>query len=352
MFGVYIVTNMNKYRYVLEPYKSMKNRHTCPECNKGKTYTRYIDTKTGDYLPEKYGKCERLNNCAYHLNPYKDGYHKKIWLQENRKEWKPDITKRVYKPPPLKQKTTVIPTQLFKASLKDYQNNSFAQYLNQLLGTEKAKELIARFYIGTSKHWNNPATIFWLIDRKKQIVGGQVVLFDKNGNTAKKTMADGTKKRFNSWVHTALKKTYQKEKKSLPEWLKNYIANSPKFPCLFGLPQLDKEPLTKPVAIVEAAKTAIIATAYLPQYIWLAVGSLSYLNKDRLKDLKGRNITLFPDKGGFERWSKKANELSDLANFTVSNLLERKEAVKGSDLADYLIKYDWRQFQPDSLINV
>lgn len=325
----------------------MKNRHICPQCEKGKTYTRYIDTKTKEYIPEKYGKCERLNNCVYHLNPYKDGYHKKIWSQENGKNWKPEPTQRIYKPPLPKPKQTFIPTDLFKASLNDYSNNSFAQYLTQLLGTEKAKELIERFYIGTSKYWNSPTTVFWLIDIKKQIAGGQIVLFDKNGNTYKETKKNGTKKRFNSWVHSAIKNTYKKDNKPLPEWLKNYIANSPKFPCLFGLPQLDKEPLTKPVAIVEAAKTAIIATAYLPQYIWLAVGSLSYLNKNRLKDLKGRNITLFPDKGGFDSWNSKAISLKDLANFTVSDLLERKEAEKGSDLADYLIKYNWRIFQPE-----
>ena len=259
-----------------------------------------------------------------------------------------DWKRKKFVPKPIQQtKPIYIPTDLFKASLSDYDNNDFAQYLNRLLGTEKAKELIERFYIGTSKYWNGPTTVFWLIDIKKQIAGGQIVLFDKNGNTYKETKKNGTKKRFNSWVHSAIKNTYKKDNKPLPEWLKNYIANSPKFPCLFGLPQLDKEPLTKPVAIVEAAKTAIIATAYLPQYIWLAVGSLSYLNKNRLKDLKGRNITLFPDKGGFERWNNKAKELSDLANFTVSDLLERKEAEQGSDLADYLIKYDWRIFQPE-----
>src|SRR5690554_4535334 len=61
-----------EYRYTLE--KGSKKYH-CPECNK-KTFVRYIDTETGNYLPEQYGRCDRENNCAYHLNPYKDGYGK------------------------------------------------------------------------------------------------------------------------------------------------------------------------------------------------------------------------------------------------------------------------------------
>ena len=254
-----------------------------------------------------------------------------------------DWKRKKFVPKPIHQtKPIYIPTDLFKASLSDYDNNSFAQYLNRLLGMEKAKELIGRFYIGTSKYWNSPTTVFWLIDTDKRITGGQIILFDENGNTVKKPF------RHNNWVHKAIIKKYQLGQKPIPEWLNKYDQlEDNKYTCLFGLPQLDKESLTKPVAIVEAAKTAIIATAYLPQYIWLAVGSLSYLNKNRLKDLRGRNITLFPDKGGFDSWNKKAKELNDLANFTVSDLLERKEAEKDSDLADYLIKYDWRIFQTE-----
>ena len=59
-------------------------------------------------------------------------------------------------------------------------------------------------------------------------------------------------------------------------------------------------------------------------------------------------MVLFPDLKGFEKWNTKAKELSTLASFTVSDLLERKatetEKQQGFDLADYLIKFDYRQF--------
>jgi hypothetical protein len=131
------------------------------------------------------------------------------------------------------------------------------------------------------------------------------------------------------WVHKALKQ---------PEFELRQ--------CLFGEHLLiDK---TKPVAIVESEKTAVIASVYLPQFIWVAVGSLTNLNAEKCSILKGRTVTLFPDLNGFDKWSSKAKELSHLATFTVSDLLERKatesEKKQGFDLADYLIKYDYKAF--------
>jgi hypothetical protein len=51
---------------------------------------------------------------------------------------------------------------------------------------------------------------------------------------------------------------------------------------------------------------------------------------------------------GYERWNRKAAELSSLASFKTSNLLERKstgtEKKQGLDIADYLVKLDPREF--------
>jgi len=153
-------------------------------------------------------------------------------------------------------------------------------------------------------------------------------------------MSDGKQKRFTSWVHTALKRGHQRKKQPLPDWLHNYCENALKFPCLFGLPQLKGVPKSTPIAIVEAPKTAILASAYFPEFVWLAVGGMSYLNESRLRPLEGRNIVLFPDRGGYERWSMEAEKLSGLGRFEVSDLLERKEAFMGADLADYLGGYN------------
>ncbi len=57
---------------------------------------------------------------------------------------------------------------------------------------------------------------------------------------------------------------------------------------------------------------------------------------------------MFPDLNAFEKWSIKAKELSLLAKIKVSDLLENKASYsdrkQGFDLADYLIKYNCKDF--------
>jgi hypothetical protein len=80
----------------------------------------------------------------------------------------------------------------------------------------------------------------------------------------------------------------------------------------------------------------------MPEYIWLATGSISNLNAEKYMVLKGRTVTLFPDSNGFENWKKRSVGLMSLGKIIISDLLERKtsleEKAQGSDLADYLLK--------------
>ncbi|MEM9981833.1 MAG: DUF6371 domain-containing protein, partial [Bacteroidota bacterium] len=275
-----------EYRYTLE--KGSKKYH-CPRCGK-KRFVRYVDAETGQYLPEKYGRCDRENKCSHHVNPYEDGYAKAIWEQKEgyNKEWK------LKRPAPKKKrldqlKMAYIPTEIFKNSLKGYEANHFIQFLINLFGNEITDELISRYFIASSKHWKG-ATVFWQIDTQGKIRTGKIMLY--NPTTGKRI------KEHIHWAHKALKQ--------------------PKFEleqCLFGEHLLIDT--TRPVAIVESEKTAIIASIYLPEFIWLASGGLSF-NINRCNVLKERTVILFPDLNGFEKWSNKAEELSQLATVFVS----------------------------------
>lgn len=369
------------HKYILEPYKGINTRYRCPNCEHDKTFVRYIYAETSEQLSENIGKCERLSNCGFHqlppietkcfnvpYNSIIDYNHKTFKIKCDKgqsyylpksqiheilnnscyvSEWFLSMTDK--KPlfflndvkyfsegkaivcfennikPIIKQQKPVsyIPFEVFKASLKAHETNYFVQFLINLFGVEVASQLVSRYFIATSKHWNG-ATVFWQIDTQGKVRTGKIMLYSPTTGKRVKNLELPV-----YWVHKALKE---------PEFVLRQ--------CLFGEHLLiDK---TKPVAIVESEKTAVIASIYLPQFIWVAVGSLTNLNTEKCIILKGRTVKLFPDLNGFDKWSSKAKELSHLARFTVSDLLERKaseaEKNQGFDLADYLIKCDYKAF--------
>ncbi len=314
------------HRYILEPYKGMNTRYRCPSCQqRDKTFSLYIDTETGEHIHPTVGRCNRESNCGHHYTP-------KQYFQDNNISFDTPQPK-AYKPRPVTPQpkpVSFIPVEVFKQSLQIdktvlqvAETNHFIQFLINMFGVEVASQLVSRYFIATSKHWNG-ATVFWQIDTQGKVRTGKIMLYNPTTGKRVKNLELPV-----YWVHKAFKQ---------PEFELRQ--------CLFGEHLLiDK---TKPVAIVESEKTAVIASVYLPQFIWVAVGSLTNLNAEKCSILKGRTVTLFPDLNGFEKWSSKVKELSHLATFTVSDLLERKateaEKKQGFDLADYLIKYDYKAF--------
>lgn len=310
---------MHEHRYILEPYKGLNSRFQCPKCKKTRTFSRYIDTESGNSVATDVGRCSRENNCGYHYTP-------RQYFQDNHLPLNIPLTMKGRKhldTKPHANKISVINPNLFKASLKTYEANNFVKYLIRLFNEEIASKLISQYFLGSSKHWNG-ATIFWQIDCSGKIRTGKIMLYDPlTGKRVKTPFPHIT------WVHKVL--------------------NTPDFElrqCLFGEHLLKNS--TKPVAIVESEKTAVISSIYFPEFLWLAVGSLNNLTAEKCSVLAGRTVILFPDLNGFDKWSSKAKELSSLAKCIVSDLLERHaieaEGLQGLDLADYLVRFDFRNF--------
>ncbi|WP_460675098.1 DUF6371 domain-containing protein [Larkinella ripae] len=321
---------MNQHRYILQPYKGPASRYTCPACEQPRQLSRYIDTETDELLPDHVGRCNRESSCGYHYTPRQYFEDNKIMLvgtqkrdERSMQDWIKDVP--INKRPQTISQPSVLPFKLFKQSLNHYDQNEFVNGLYDLFNDKITNDLISRFYIGTSKHWPG-ATVFWQIDQYGRIRTGKIMLYDSL--TLKRI-----KQPFNhiDWVHSILKKQGR---------LKNFELNQ----CLFGLHQLKDQPVNRQIAIVESEKTAILATVYLPEYIWLACGSLSNLTTEKLLPVAGRPVTLFPDLNGFEKWSQKAEELRSVIGqqLSVSTALEKRatdyDRRKGYDLADYLIR--------------
>jgi Domain of unknown function (DUF6371) len=335
----------SSHRFNLQPYNGRKTRYPCPACGVPGKFTRYLDTQTDELLPERYGRCDRADKCGHHLSPYArpadGGLSYAIAIERGERVNTPPLLRPAAptQPPPV----LTIPSDVFTASLGHYDRNALADVLRRYLGPPTADTLLRQFLVGTSAYWPG-ACVFWLIDEQNRIRGGQVVQFDATGHTVKMRHPDGTSYRRTRWVHVALSAAYHKRHQQLPNWLVAYNEPSvPKSPCLFGLPQLTTAPPTAPVAIVESAKTAIVTTKRLPEYIWLATMGLDNLTAARLEVVRKRRIILFPDAGAFTRWQDKATKLRQ-SGFRIEvfdgleRLVTEQQRQAGIDLADLLLR--------------
>ncbi|WP_209399818.1 DUF6371 domain-containing protein [Pseudozobellia sp. WGM2] len=340
------------HRYIFE--KGSK-KYRCPNCGK-KRFVRYIDTKSGDYLPKQFGRCDRESKCAYILNPYKDGYAKAIWEQEqgNKIDWQPQRPKRTKKL--LKEpKRAYIPFEVFNRTRDGYGQNNFIQNLLKRITfpfeVQDIEKVISLYHLGTVQNgYRKGANTFPFIDAQGNVRAVQVKEFDEQNHTTR-----------TDFLHSIIEKYYSRNNKPFPEWLVAYNKNDSKVSCLFGEHLLNKYPYN-PIALVEAPKTAIYGALYFgfpdkqTNFLWLAVYNLSSLNLNKCKALKGRNVYLFPDlsKDGkaFELWSTKATKIQKRLGstyFHVSDLLEQlapqQDKEQGKDIADYLIEMDWNLFR-------
>lgn len=171
----------------------------------------------------------------------------------------------------------------------------------------------------------NGEVIFWQIDINGKVRTGKIMKYNPQTGRRIKNGYGGI-----NWVHHKLKK-------SNPSF-SDFNLNQ----CYFGEHLLRLYP-DKPVAIVEAEKTAVIASMIYHDYNWLAAGNLNGLNVEKSTVLRNKTIILYPDAGCYDRWLRKADQITrELSlNLTVSSFLEYfanpQQTHQGYDLADYVI---------------
>ena len=211
----------------------------------------------------------------------------------------------------------------------------FCQALIQrrVLSREQMEMAAALYRIGACK---NRDVIFWQIDEQQRVRDGKIMAYAPDAHRVKKYDSVG-------WVGNRLSSTG----KVNPATGQPYVpADWQHTHCLFGLHLLAGQPDDRPVAIVESEKTAIICSQLLCHlgYLWMATGSIVNLTPQYLLPLgQRREIRLFPDLDGYDRWRTRANELvCPLSRYlTIDTFLEEHatpqlRAMK-ADLADYFI---------------
>lgn len=269
----------------------------CPNCHK-KTFVRYFDNVDQHYMEESLGRCDRESKCRYHNKP------------NHNASFSPAITPYIPPAPSYHNHPDVVKHG------RNFQNNSFIQFLKKHFTQDEIQNVILKYLIGTTTHWDG-ATIFWQIDHFSNICGGKVMLYDcVTGKRVKKPYTHIT------WMHKISKK-------------RDFVLQQ----CLFGL-HLITEDDDHTIAIVESEKTAIIMSILIPDYIWMATGSKTGLNEKVLQPLKGHNVILFPDKTEFDAWANKtAMLIAKGFKISCSRLLESYNLEEGADLADMFFKF-------------
>lgn len=332
------------YRYTLQKYFGPSSKYRCPSCNQQKRFTRYIDTETGEQLPDHVGRCDREDKCGYHYTPkqyFEDTKHERQYTYQYKRP-QPPIKKIEPKKP-----IDYLPEEVLNKSTEDWERNNFASFLIQIFGNEVAKDRSELYLIGNSKLWKG-ATAFWFVDIKTNVRQVKVMHYTIGTGTINRTKShqlaykwsDKTKDYFEDINHSD--KIYKAGKKILNNQEANLLD------CFFGEHLLMLYPERK-VAIVESEKTAIICSVYYPNYVWIATGGTNgckWTKREVCKVLEGREVVLFPDLNCFEKWSEKAKEIQSIVSckIKVSSILEKnateEQRSKGYDLADFVLVTD------------
>ena len=216
-----------------------------------------------------------------------------------------------------------INSKLFEKSLqqgKDLEklaaSNNFIFFLHKRFDSELILKVIGDYYIGTSRHWNK-STIFWQVDKGGGIRTGKIILYDPISG---KRCTEPQELIY--WVHKKLK-------------LKEFALSQ----CLFGEHLLDRpENKLKKIAIVESEKTAIIASMFIPDFVWLATGGKDGFNYTKCSVLKGREVIIFPDRNAHDQWIRTLYKMPPIFKYKVSSLLSKIPGSQSDDIADFLLQ--------------
>jgi hypothetical protein len=308
----------------LEKYHGTKSRHTCPACNSRNCFVRYVD-ENGEYLSDDCGRCNRESKCGYEYKPkqfFAD--NPSLKSDKTKKRGTPNYAFAVkngsqveYQARTTATKPDYIAPEHLAPTIGHYDKNSFVQFLLNLFPdcSEEIQAVLEMYFIGTFENY----TCFPSIDRLNRVCKAKLIRFNR---------ANGKR----------LKGDY--DTSSLPAKLK--LKESFQYKQIFfGEHLLPKFP-DKPVAIVEAEKTAVVASLCFPEFVWLGSNSKTWLKVERLKRLGNRQIILYPDADGFDQWQTVATDAARQGvNVKTSRLIENfatdEQKTNQYDLADFLI---------------
>lgn len=314
-----------KYKYHLLKYKGRSSRLTCPQCGRKNCFAPYVDDNDNIVSPE-YGRCDHESSCGYCKYPPSETNVEGYKTAYNKHQYRP-VLRFALQPQQKEEAITVIntiPMDIVNRTVRVKPASDFLYFLRTVFNEETIMRLVEEYMIGVTKAGD---AVFYQIDKEGRCRTGKVMKYNREtGHRIK----DGSVKTPITWVHSLLI-----QQGVLPkEWeLKQ---------CLFGEHLLQKYP-DKTVCLVEAEKTAIICSGFMPEYVWVAVGGKSQLG-DRVEVLAGRTVLAIPDVDAQDAWLEKIRERPHL-NIQITDFLKKRatkaDLAKGADIADILIQWEF-----------
>jgi len=380
----------------LQKYAGKSTRFTCPGCKTPYSFTRYLDGETHQPIHPTVGRCNREIKCGYHYTPrqyFSDlkrqdphfsitqhhgsphwDLHSPVSHNHGDANWNPNASSQPAPPHSTSDTTSssnlsqhqkpipkvsnhlttnqkeptgphllhtypepselfsvpqtnqpvkppdFIPHKYLKRSLS--LSSNFVRFLSKHFSDLQIAEAANNYLLGATR---KKEVIFWQIDIDGKVRTGKIMQYNPQTGRRIKTGYGGI-----NWVHHKLKK-------SNPSFSDFNLSQ-----CYFGEHLLRLYP-DKPIAIVEAEKTAVIASMIYHDYNWLAAGNLNGLNVEKSRVLCDKTVILYPDAGCFEKWNKKKDEIRNeiFCQINISYLVEThatpQQFQKGCDIADYIL---------------
>lgn len=313
MFSAY--NAMNHHRYILFNNHG-RSKRTCPSCHRPKCFTPYIDQQDEISFPEDVGRCDHESKCGYHCSP-------KEYFAKNPNIKSKQPMRVVPMETQLQLPTLYIPQDLMLATLRCYELNPLFVFVSGIIGARECLQLFKRYNVGTSKKMAG-STVFWQVDCQGRVRTGKVMLYGNDGHRVKE---NGVAKL--TWVHKIDKEIRKQTGFQMRQ-------------CFFGEHLLGRHP-NKTIILVESEKSALIASHFFPNYIWLATGGCNgCLNITASEALRGRDVKLLPDLDKTDKWLMKTDMLKSICRSVevltwLTDRATEEQRQDGLDVADFLL---------------
>ena len=316
---------MNNFKYQLQRYTGRNSRHTCPACGRAHCFTFYVDA-AGNPLANDVGRCEHLNSCGYEKTP-------KMYFDEHPQEWSQRRECSPAKPQHQKKDERVdfIPLDLITKSVG--MNNNLMRYLGDFFPAKELERVTADYFLGCTRKCE---IIFPQIDLQGRCRTGKIMAYGEDGHRIKRSECDAV-----DWLHA--------------RWMKQQGKTASDYhlrQCLFGEHLLTQYP-DRIACLTEGEKSAVIASLFFPQFVWVSCGGKFGLRPETCKSLAGRDVIVYADADAATEWGEKIKRLDFCKSVRLSDWSKDEAPGSKRDIVDLLMSEKTRmQAKPTTVGDV